>query len=516
MFSFNKNSRMSNVVKTSTISVACNIINLLISFLYRTVFLSILSTEYLGMQGLFTNILQVLSLAELGITSAIVYRFYEPISKNNIEKVGQIMNFIRQIYRIIAITIMGVGIILIPFLKYLIKDVNEVPSDVNIYIVYFLYLLQTVSSYICAYKQTILTADQRQYMLSAFHTLINFMKNLFQIGILVVYRNYELSLLIGVATNIGLNILVSFYVNKLYRPIFEIKSSLGNEKKEVYSDTLSTMCHKIGGVILNGTDSIVISKFIGLASTGLYSNYALIVNSLNTLMSYLLGSFTSTLGNARIEQEKSKKIETYHKLLFINLWVAGIISSCFFLLVNDFIAIWLDENMQLNSSFILVITIQLYFEMTRKITSSYTNASGLFVKDRMRPIVESIINLIISVILVQIVGLTGVIIGTIISHCCTVLWREPLILYKYEFNISIKEYWNRYIKFILTTILATAVEIWVVSFMNYKNFGLSMFFLKCVVCFALYNLITILIYCRSKEFIELKRTISLQIKNIID
>lgn len=510
MFTFNKNSRINNVVKASTISVACNIINLLISFLYRTIFLFILSAEYLGMQGLFTNILQVLSLAELGITSAIVYRFYDPIAKNNIEKVGQLMNFIKHIYRIIASTIMGAGIILLPFLKYLIKDINEVPCDVNIYIVYFLFLLQTVSSYICAYKQTILTADQRQYMLSAFHTLINFLKNLFQIVILVVYKNYELALLIGVATNIGLNILVSSYVNRLYHLIFEVKTLLGDEKKDIYNDAFSTMCHKLGGVILNGTDSIVISKFIGLASTGLYSNYALIVNSLNTLVSYFLGSFTSTLGNARIEQEKSKKIETYHKLLFVNLWVAGIISSGFFLLVNDFIHLWLNKSMQLNRFFVLVITIQLYFEMTRKITNSYTNASGLFVKDKMRPIIESIINLILSIFFIQIAGLAGVIIGTIISHCCTVLWREPLILYKYEFGISTKVYWNRYIRFTFMTIIATMIETLIISIVGYDAPDLMMFLLKSLFCFVSYNTIVVLFYCHNKDFVGLKEIIKLQ------
>ena len=160
---FNRESRKKNVLRASFVGATCNLINTILGFIYRTIFIKVLSSSYLGINGLFSNILQILSFADLGISTAIVYRFYEPISKNDVTKVGQLMNFFKKVYNGVASIILVAGLSLLPFLNQFIKESSEIPSDINLQEVYLLFLLQTLSSYLFVYKQTILSADQKQY-----------------------------------------------------------------------------------------------------------------------------------------------------------------------------------------------------------------------------------------------------------------------------------------------------------------------------------------------------------------
>lgn len=452
---FNRDSRTKNTLRTSVVTTICNLVNTLLAFVYRTVFIYILSSAYLGVSGLFTNILQMLSLAELGITSAISYRFYKPISENNTQKVGELMRFYKRVYQIIACTIVVLGMAVFPFLNYLIKDANEVPGDISIHLVYVLYLLQTVSSYTYAYKQTILTADQRHHILAMLQTLMKFINYIVQILVLIFLKNFTLSLGIGVAVTIILNALVSYWVTLQYKDVFSVKGSITKaERCEIFEDTKATICHKMGWTVLNGTDSLILSKFVGLIATGLYSNYAMIINNLSTVVMQLFGSFTSSLGNAHVALDEERKYIVYMRLLFANLWIAGYTTVCLFCLIDDFIAMWIGKDMLLDTVTVITLSIQFYLEMTRKITTSYTNGCGLFVKDKIRPLIEAAINVVVSIVWVKVYGIAGVFMGTIVSHLLTVFWREPYILFKFEFRKSTASYWKLFGEYgVLTFVL---------------------------------------------------------------
>lgn len=498
---FNKDSRTKNTLRTSVVTTICNLVNSLMAFVYRTVFIYVLSSAYLGVSGLFTNILQMLSLAELGITSAISYRFYKPISENNTQKVGELMRFYKRVYQIIACTIVVLGMAVFPFLNYLIKDASEVPSDINIHLVYVLYLLQTVSSYTYAYKQTILTADQRHHILAIFQTLMKLANYVIQIIVLVCLRNFTLSLGISVAVTIGLNAIVSYWVTLQYKDVFSVKGSISKaERQEIFEDTKATICHKIGWTVLNGTDSLILSKFVGLIATGLYSNYAMIINNLSTIVMQLFGSFTSSLGNAHVELDEERKYVVYKRLLFANLWIAGYTTVCLFCLIDDFIAIWIGKNMLLDTVTVITLSIQFYLEMTRKITTSYTNGCGLFVKDKIRPLIEAAINVVVSIVLVKAYGIAGVFMGTIVSHLLTVFWREPYILFKYEFHKSTLSYWIMFAEYgVLTTILCIACSI-VKNKLFITNNALIAWIANAIIISAIYFAVSLIVFGRTAEF----------------
>lgn len=502
MMVFNQNNRTQNVLKTSLFSCFSTVINLLIQFIYRVVFLNILTANYLGISGLFTNLLQILSLAELGITSAITFRFYEPISRNDIKKVSELMLFLKRIYLYIALIILSLGMTIYPFLGYLIKDTNEIPKDININYVYVLFLIQTMSTYICAYKQVLLSADQKQYILSFFQSIVNLFKYLIQIIILILYKDYMLSLILSIISNICCNILMSKYITIKYEEVFKNKSMLSKaEKKQIISDTKATICHKIGGIILNGTDNLVLSSFVGLIATGIYSNYALVISGINTMLTQLLGSFTSSFGSAHVNLSKEKVYLVYERLIFINFWIAGLAVSTMYIVLNDIIEIWVGKEMVLNNVVVLAICVQFFFEITRKITTSFTNGCGLFIKDKLRPIIEAFINLTVSIFLVNKIGISGVFWGTTISHLLTVFWREPYILYKYEFEKKLNKYWTKFFLFFIFTVTAIFLsEIIIKSFVIFNSSILTMIF-KVLVCFAIYNVLAVCSTAKSAELL---------------
>ena len=304
---FNTQSRKKNVMQSSFWGGFANIIKILLGFVNRSVFIYILSVDYLGINGLFTNILSVLSLAELGVTTAIVYRFYEPISKGDIVRVGRLMNFLKKVYNTIALVMAISGMLVLPFIKFLINSQSQIPGDINLHVIYLLFLFQSATSYLFVYKQSILSADQKNYLISVFQVGNSVLLCLLQIVVLLIWRNYTLSLALNICTGLLYNYVVSLWVTKKYSPVFEVKETLSKEEQKIiFEDTKATMYHKVGSTVLNSTDNIVITKMISLTATGLYSNYSMIFICLKRLLCQVLGTFVSSIGNAKNDLEKDE------------------------------------------------------------------------------------------------------------------------------------------------------------------------------------------------------------------
>lgn len=450
---FNNKDRKTNIFKASIVSTICSVLNICMGFLYRTVFLFFLSAEYLGINGLFTNVLSLLSLGELGITSAITFRFYQPIKDENIEKVGELMNFFKSVYRIILLAMLGVGLAMLPLINHLVADPSEVPPEVNLRFIYILFLLQTTSTYMFSYKQTMLTVDQNQHVFSACQTIINLIKYGSQIVVLYLFQNYTLSLALGITATVTSNFVVSAWVAVKYKEVFKITRNLPiEEKRAIYNDTKASMCHKIGGTVLSSTDNIILTKFVSLTIVGIYSNYSLISSSLIAVLNQLFCSFTASIGNAYVDLSRRKFYVMYLRMINFNFWVVGVITSLLYLLIDDFICIWLGNAYLLDSSTVAVLAVQLYIEMIRLISNSFVSATGLFVKDKIRPLIEASLNVVISIVAVKLIGIQGVFLGTIISHILTVTWREPYLLYKYVFNKGVNIYWKLLFVYIVSTL----------------------------------------------------------------
>jgi len=497
---FNQKSRTENITKTSITGAVCKVLTLGMGFAYRTVFLHFLSAAYLGLDGMFTNILIVLSFADLGISSAISFRLYEPICSGNTAKVGQLMHFYRKVYLLVALVIIAAGSALFPFLDHFIKDASEIPPDVNIRVIYLLFLFQTVASYLFVTPQMLLSADQKQYALSVCETAAKFVMYAVQIAVLALTQDFTLCLLLGILTTVICNIVISACVKRRYRDVFKVKEDISaEEKKHIFSDTTATLCHKVGTTVLIGTDSIILSRFAGLVAAGLYANYYLIINGLSGIFFKMFTGISSSFGNAHFSADVEERYKIYRRLQFLNFWVVGLCTVCLMLLISDFITLWLGKSMVLNRLTVFAVSFQFYLESIRWVTNSYTYGAGYFTKDKLRPFIEAAINIAASIILVIKIGIAGVFFGTIISHLLTATWREPHILYKYEFKRSVWEYWRYFGIFTLGTLLISAALSGIKSYSGFvcSNFGLWL--LEGIICAGVYTLVMVVIFAGNED-----------------
>lgn len=502
--------RTSNSIKNITVSLSGQIINMLVSFISRTIFINQLGANYLGINGVFSNILSVLSLAELGIGSAIMYSLYEPLAKNDFEKINGLMNLYKIWYRRIGMVILGLGILIIPFMKFIIKDINDIPNIITIYI---LFLLNSVISYLFSYSKTLIIADQRSYITTIYTNISYVILNIVQILILIYTKSYILFLVAQILKTFIEDILVYYRVKKIYPFFSNKKVSKLNQKdiKNIVKNIKAMIYHKVGGVIVSGTDNVIISSIIGVSSVGLYSNYCLIINAIGVIINQIFVSITASVGNLNILETKEKSYDIFKKIFFFNFWISGFCSIALFILLNNFICLWLGERYVFSISVVFIIVINFYMSTIRSTAKVYKDSLGLFWNDRYKPIIEGIINIVVSIAFARKLGIIGVFLGTLISNIATTFWVEPYVVYKHIFNINLKEYFYQWLKYIISTLA--------VGFITYKinlifnEVTYFNFFISFILCMIIPNILFILIFYKNREFKFFKNLIRSKIKN---
>ena len=437
---FNNRSRNVNALLASASGIIQQLVQILGNFAYRTLFLMILSKEYLGINGVFSNVLQLFSLAELGIGTAILYGMYKPFAEQDTEKIGAYVRFYKNVYHAIAVAVAVLGLCFYPFIESMV-DVSEVPGDVNLTLVYFLFVLQSVSSYLFVYKQSILSADQRTHVVALFNSGLLLIGYAVKLIVLLCTRKYELVLLSDIGTNLLVNGCFSLWISVKYRSIFQVRAVLPKEERlRIYKDTGGLMCHKVGSIIVTGTDNLVLSKFVSLAAVGIYSNYAMIISAITSLVVKVFGNLVPTIANYVINKTKEESYGLFKRLLFANMWMASFTTVCLYLLLNPFIELWLDESFLLSQTVVALVCLQHYLQVSRLTANNFINGCGLFMRDRIRPLVEGGVNLVVSVVLAKAIGIAGVFIGTVVSGALTYFWREPWLLRRHVFHRGFGEY----------------------------------------------------------------------------
>ena len=493
---FNKKSRTANVALASVAGIGNQLCKILGSFVYRTVFLMILSKEYLGINGLFTNIIQLFSLAELGIGAAILYRMYKPFAQQDTRQIAALLNFYKKVYRLIALAVCVLAICLFPFIHHIV-NVEELPSDVNLSTIYFLFVLQSVSSYFFVYKQSLLTADQRGYTVTLIATLVDLFMNVARIVALLITKDYAVVLASGIFISIAVNFLFSVVISRMYREITTQKETLDKgTRKQILSDTFALMCHKVGQIVVTGTDNLVMAKFVGLASVGIYSNYLMIYTALHGLIVSISGNIIPSVGNFATTKDKDETYTLYMRCVSGGFWLASATTVCLYALFNPFIETWLDSSYLFPYTTVMVLCCQYFLQTSRLVSNIFINGCGLFMLDRARALIESAINLIVSIVFAKLFGVVGVMIGTCVSALATYYWREPYLLYTRFFH---RRGWD----YVWTTLLWSGLTVafcWVFRYLlSFFPGGWGGFILQGIVCFGGVNLIY-LIFMRKTDF----------------
>lgn len=494
--------RSKSSAKNLVVALIGQAFGLIISFIARIIFVKFLSDEYLGLNGLFTNLLTMLSLVELGVGSALVYSLYKPLADGDNEKVKSLMDLYRKAYNIIGGVVLIIGILFIPFYRYLI---SEVPSISHLDFIYILFVLNTAISYFYSYKRSLIICDQKRYIATIYRYVFYFLLNVFQIIVLFLTHNYILYLIAQVVFTWLENICISIKADRMY-PYLKDKNIKKLDKKElntISKNVRAMLFHKIGGVVVNSTDNILISKLVGLIAVGMYSNYYLITSALDTITAQFFNAITASVGNLGACTNSKKVKETFNTTFFLNYLIYGVITVCLLILFNPFIEVWLGKKYLFDFGVVLVITICFYLKGIRKTCLTFKDALGLFWQDRYKPIIESIINLVASIILGIKYGVLGIFMGTIISTVTTSLWIEPYVLYKYYFKENIIDYLYRFIKYTLVVVLTYLIVQKIVILISIN--GILGLLIKGVVSLILSILIMTIVFIKTNEIKHVKK-----------
>lgn len=453
----NISSQHNNVIRNGIWEFVSKVVSLFTPFLIRTIIIWKFGVEYLGLNNLFASVLQILNVAELGFGEAVVYNLYKPIVEHDDSTVNALMGFYKKVYRIVGFVIIGAGMCILPFLQYIIN--GEVPEGINIYILYVMSLTSTALSYLCfSYKSVLLMADQRKDISNKISLICTFFKYGIQIVILCAFRNFYLYFSIDILVTLLNNILVAYFTKKKY-PQFDEKGVLDNSiKKEVFGKVKGLMVYKLSGKTKNAMDSVILSSFLGLAVVGRYGNYYYILNNLVVLLTCITSGAQATVGNRMIKNSEETNYEDFMNLTFVHNWVSCVCCVCLFCLYQHFMKLWVGERNMFPFYMVICFCIYFFFLSSCEARNTYINASGLWWENRFRAIGSAVVNLILNVILIQKMGILGVILATIISIIIFDVFFTSRTLFKYTFtNHSMLKYVIWWGKQILVTISACAV-----------------------------------------------------------
>lgn len=497
----NKQGRTDKVAKNSLTNVIGQGLQILLQFVSRTVFIYVLGKEYLGISSLFTNILTVLSVTELGLGSAIAFSLYKPLADSDEKKIRALMQLYKKAYNIIGFVVLLLGIALIPVLPYLMKDTTDL---VNIRLYYILYLMQSVSSYwFFAYKATLLNADQKQYIYNIINYITLIIGSVARIVILLVFKSFLIYTICGILTNIFGNYAVSKRVDKLYPYLDGPSEQLDkDDKTTLYKNVFSTSLYKVNSVIVSSVDNIVISSFISVVAVGFYGNYNLIVSSVESVLRLLISSIQASVGNMYQTESAEKTEKVFRAVCFICFWIYGWCAICLGVLLNPFIELWVGEEYLFGSTTVMVIVIDFLTKGFQRPSIIYKDACGLFWQGKFRPLITACINLFLSVLLAPKYGIAGIVLATIVSRFLTIWWFEPMLVYKHAFKKSVVGYFYRYFVGLGVTIIIYLITDRLCSI--FTGLGIVGFSIELVICSIIPNMLAFAIFRKTEEFAFVK------------
>lgn len=493
----NNESRTKNSIRNISYSLIITITTILLSGVIRFFFVRNFIIEYLGLNSLFTNIISLLSITESGFGVAISYAMYKPMAEGNVDKVRQLLRFLKKMYMYVAIIVLICGCCIIPLLPFIVKEYASL--DINFYIIYGLFLCNTIFSFFVAYRRSLFHCSQRADIEQKINFVATIIGNAMQLLCILVLKNYYLFVVCSLLQTVVSMILIICVTNHKYKEyLIDSPQQLDNQTRYgIKKNVFALLSHKIGGAILNGTDSILISMFVGLAILGKYSNYLLIVTALSKMLSIIVSSVQGSIGNVIATKSVEDSYNIYKRINFLYLWVVSFCTIGLFTLVNPFIECVFGQEYVLDIYIVILIAVQFYLQYIRSVLYAFKECCGLFWQNRFMPIIESMINLVSSIVLGKFIGLPGIILGTIFSNLLMPFWVEPKVLYKYYFNKNVGSHFKTIIINILITCSISCICYFIINLITINNIiALS---IKFIICIIVSNLLIIIAYSPTKD-----------------
>ena len=479
---------------------------ILVNLLARVFFLHYLNQTYLGLNGLFTNVLTMLSLVELGVGPAMAYSLYKPLADHDVERLKSHMAFYKKAYVTIGLAIAALGLAFLPFYTVFMDEVPDIP---HLNTIYLLFVANTVVSYFYSYKRSLIICDQKKYTETAVHYGAYFLLNVVQIIFLALTKNYVVFLMLQVLSTWLENFILARKADKLY-PFLREKNVRPMDKTDsqvIFRNVAAMSMHKVGAVVVNSTDNILISKLIGLASAGLYSNYYTIIHPLQTITNQIFESIVASVGNltATVKDGNVEHLmEIFYDVFFFAFWIFTFCSICLLNLLHPFIEfMWLrNRGWLLDNATLYVLVLNFYLYGMRRPVLTFRDATGAFWNDRFKPIFESIINLVASILLAKPFGIAGIFLGTLVSTVTTSLWVEPMVLYHNVFYAHMRKYFARFFSYTAVGLVICVITTWLCSHVGYSLISILP---RALICLTVPNLLLLVVFYRTKEFQYFRR-----------
>ena len=495
--------RKKNATRNIIFGTCLKLYQIVVPFLMRTIMIYFMGVQYLGLNSLFTSVLQVLNLAELGVGSAMVYSMYKPVAEHDNNTICALMGLYRKYYRIIGMVVLAAGCVIIPFVPHLIK--SDVPEGINIYVLYVMNLLATVFTYwLYAYKNSILQAYQRNDIVSKVTIITDTIKYILQIFTIVFLKNYYMYVLVLILLQIASNIITAAVVTRMY-PEYRCKGSLPKEEvAQINSRIRDLFTSKIGAVIVNSADTVVISAFLGLTVLAIYQNYFFIISSVIAFIAVVFNSCTAGIGNSIIVETKEKNYNDFKKFTFLIAWIAGFCTVCIVCLMQPFMNIWMNGNEKLMLGMSEVVCFCIYFFVyeIQQLLLTYKDAAGMWHEDKYRPLVTALTNLALNIIMVQFFGWYGVLLSTVIS---IIFIGMPWLFYNL-FTVLFKRNAAKYvIRVVYYTVITIVISIITYSVCSLVPFtGIAELIVKLIICIIVPNLLFFATLFKFEEFGQVK------------
>lgn len=489
-------SRTKNSTRNIVYGIVQRIISIFLPFIVRSVFIYKFGKEYLGLDSLFVSLLQVLNLTELGFGNALVYSMYKPIVDNDTNKICSLLNFYKKCYRVIGFIVLIIGIIITPFLNLLIS--GSYPEDINIYIVYFIFLINTVLSYfLFAYKNSLLIAHQRMDIGRKVTLVLDVFKNGIQFVVIFLIKNYYLYALILPIVTILNNVIIAIISNKYY-PRYQPKGKIERiEFSNIKKNVKGMFFQKLGGIATKNADNIVISAMLGLGTLGVYNNYYYILTAVTSFFSIIIESIKPSVGNSVVKENLNKNYKDFKMLNFLSLWIVTWASCCLSCLIDDFIFLWIGQEMQLPRYIAVVFGIYFFILHWCDILYVYQEANGLWWENRYTQLFTAIANFMLNIILVKSIGILGILLSTIITVILITDIGYAKVLFQKYFNK--KEYFKKYLlsqgKGVIIALIAFIPSYYLCNIL--KDITLMNFILKIIIVMIVPNVI--ILFCNFKS-----------------
>ena len=490
-----------NDLKKSIRNIDASIINKCVVTLFpliiRTIMIYKLGEEYAGLTNLFGSILGMLSITELGFGTAVTFCMYEPIARKDTIEVNALLKYYKRIYNVIGICIFVIGIAMIPFLQVLIK--GECPEDINVYTLYFIYLVNLCIGYFyCGYKKALLVAGQRNDLEYTCSTKISIICYFLQMLILCTAKNYYLFIIILPISTICTNYVTAKVTDKIF-PDYKSEGELGRDKKAIiYQKVKALFLNRIGTIILTSADNLVISSFMGLSILAIYNNYYSLIYTFISITFMATSAITSIVANIMIEKGRGYCIDIFYCLNFIVCSLSIICVTCFANILQDFMIIWMGDTRLLSNRTVILFCIYFYVWQSRRAVITFKDAAGMWEKDKYRPFVSGIFNLILNIILVKRIGIDGIIISTILSMLIIDIPWETIILFRDYFEKGLYFYVNEQIKLGLIAGVLASITTVVCGCVYVENtIGIV---LRTALCFIIDLIVLDIVFKKNKNY----------------